>query len=321
MAVAFPQPPYFEGQEFVTPEGLIFVYKGGRWFGANPNPKYVDIQGATGVSITGATGPQGDRGIQGETGPQGLRGETGPTGAKGNAGDRGLTGPTGPTGPAGGKGATGDRGPVGPTGAKGNTGDRGPTGPAGARGPGGPTGPTGARGPGGPTGPTGARGPTGPTGSFSGSYAQGRTGPVVTSPDNSVGGARDGIGTGRQYIEFRASNRAVGVDYYLSDERYKTNIVPTKVTKQQSANIINSIQHSEFNWNEDNPEGIAGNYVEIGYIAQNLEAAHPSLANELSDGKMSVNMQNLSIHVTHTIQYLLDEIADLKAEIQALKNQ
>ena len=317
MAVAFPQPPYFEGQEFVTPEGLIFVYKGGRWFGANPNPKYVDIQGATGVSITGATGPQGDRGIQGETGPQGLRGETGPTGAKGNTGDRG---PIGPTGPTGGRGATGDRGPVGPTGAKGNTGDRGPTGPAGARGPGGPTGPTGARGPGGPTGPTGARGPTGPTGSFSGSYAQGRSGPVVASPDNTVGGARDGINSG-QYIEFRASNRAVGVDYFISDVRYKENIAPTQITKQQSANIINSIEHSEFNWNADNPEGIAGTYVEIGYIAQNLEAADPSLINELSDGKKSVNTQNLSIHVTHTIQYLLDEIADLKAEIQALKNQ
>ena len=299
MAVSFPQPPYTEGQLFETIEGLKFVYRGGRWLGAVPNPNYENIQGATGVSVTGATGAQGERGIQGETGSQG------PTGPQGGQGATGITG------------AKGNPGAQGPTGAKGNTGDRGPAGPPGPTGSRGPTGPTGSRG---PTGPTGARGPTGPTGSFSGSYSQGRSGPVVASPDNTVGGARDGINSG-QYIEFRASNRAVGVDYFLSDVRYKENIAPTQITKQQSANIINSIEHSEFNWNADNPEGIAGNYVEIGYIAQNLEAADPSLINELSDGKKSVNTQNLSIHVTHTIQYLLDEIADLKAEIQALKNQ
>ncbi|MGG0726190.1 Gly-Xaa-Xaa repeat protein, partial [Bacillus mycoides] len=72
--------------------------------------------GATGprgnTGATGATGPRGNTGAQGNTGATGI-GVTGPTGPSG-----GPTGPTGPTGPQGNTGATGIgvTGPTGPTG-------------------------------------------------------------------------------------------------------------------------------------------------------------------------------------------------------------
>ena len=70
----------------------------------------------------GATGPQGEQGIQG---PQGPKGDTGPQGIQGIQGPKGDTGATGPTGPKGDTGATGATGPKG---------DTGPQGPKGADG-------------------------------------------------------------------------------------------------------------------------------------------------------------------------------------------
>lgn len=73
----------------------------------------------------GATGPQGEQGIQGpkgETGaqgPQGIQGVKGNTGATGPQGPQGVKGDTGATGP---QGATGPRGETGATGAKGDSG-------------------------------------------------------------------------------------------------------------------------------------------------------------------------------------------------------
>ncbi|MGW6192228.1 Gly-Xaa-Xaa repeat protein, partial [Bacillus cereus] len=77
---------------------------------------------------TGATGPQGLRGVTGATGPQGLRGATGATGATGPQGLRGVTGATGPQGLRGATGATGATGSQGPAGAQGATGATGPSG-------------------------------------------------------------------------------------------------------------------------------------------------------------------------------------------------
>ena len=68
-------------------------------------------QGANGISITGATGPEGPQGATGPRGPEGPQGATGPRGPEG---PKGATGPTGATGP---KGATGPEGPKGATGA------------------------------------------------------------------------------------------------------------------------------------------------------------------------------------------------------------
>ncbi|MED1282254.1 Gly-Xaa-Xaa repeat protein [Bacillus mycoides] len=129
--------------------------------------------GCLGGGATGATGPQGLRGVTGATGatgPQGLRGVTGATGATGPQGLRGVTGATGATGPQGLRGATGATGPQGLRGATGATGATGPqglrgvTGATGATGPQGLRGVTGATGATGATGPQGLRGATGPSG-------------------------------------------------------------------------------------------------------------------------------------------------------------
>ena len=140
--------------------------------------------------------------------------------------------------------------------------------------------------------------------------------PVVSSTDNTVGRLKDK----GSYVELFSGGRNVGVNYFVSDERYKENIGITTITKEQSANIINGIDHMEFDWSASNPPDIAGTHVNIGYIAQNLELAHTTLVTVMSDGKRMVNINNLAVHMTHTIQFLMEEIVDLKAEVQALKD-
>ena len=74
-----------------------------------------------GKNITaGATGPQGEQGIQGATGPQGEQGIQGATGPQGGQGIQGATGPQG------------EQGIQGATGPRGETGAQGPIGPAGS---------------------------------------------------------------------------------------------------------------------------------------------------------------------------------------------
>ena len=110
------------------------------------------------ATISGMTGPQGDRGEQGpqgERGIQGPQGETGPQGATGPQGERGIQGPQGEAGPQGATGPQGERGEQGP---QGETGPQGATGPQGERGIQGPQGEAGPQGPQGETGPQGATG-------------------------------------------------------------------------------------------------------------------------------------------------------------------
>ena len=86
-------------------------------------------------SGTGAQGPAGATGAQGEpgpAGPQGLQGEQGIQGETGATGAQGIQGPIGLTGPQGIQGETGLTGPQGPQGIQGPKGDTGDPGPAGA---------------------------------------------------------------------------------------------------------------------------------------------------------------------------------------------
>ena len=346
-SIVFPPNPVLN-QQFVAGD-YAFQWNGSAWVGISVSPEGLEgPEGPPGPSITGPTGPTGPDGAPGPDGPDGAPGPDGSPGPDGTPGSGGPIGPDGPPGPSvtGPTGLTGPpgpsvTGPTGPTGAKGNTGSQGPpgpsvTGPTGSRGPTGPTGPpgakgntgsqgpTGSRGPTGPTGPTGAKGntgsqgpagPTGPTGP-NGPIATGGSGPVVSSTDNTVGRLKDKY----SYIEMYARGRNVGVNYFVSDEYYKENIGITSITKEESANIINNINHVQFDWNASNPEDLAGTHVNIGYIAQNLELAHTTLVSVMSDGKRMVNMNNLAVHMTHTIQFLMEEIEDLKAEVQALKD-
>ena len=142
----------------------------------------------------------------------------------------------------------------------------------------------------------------------------GGAGSIMTSPNSSVGNAIDR----GSYIEFIASGRGVGCNYFACDERYKENIGITSITKEQSANLINSITHKQFDWNSNNPVELVGTHVDIGYTAQDLESVHTTFANTMSDGKKMVNTNSLLIHLTHTVQHLLDKIDDLQSQIDAL---
>jgi hypothetical protein len=146
--------------------------------------------------------------------------------------------------------------------------------------------------------------------------SQSTAGTIVTSPGSTVGRALD-VPSG-SYLEFSASGRAVGCTYFVSDERYKENIGITSITKEQSANLINSIAHKQFDWNDQNPAGMSGTHVDIGYTAQDLESVHSTFSTTMSDGKKMVNTNNLMIHLTHTVQHLMDKVDDLQSQIDAL---
>ena len=330
-SIIFPVNPGLN-QQFVAGD-YAFQWNGTAWVGISVSPEGLigptgptGPQGATGgdgptgssgptgpTGGNGATGPTGAQGNIGPNGPQGATGGAGPTGPKGNTGSAGPTGPNGPPGPSvtGPPGPKGNTGSAGPPGAKGNTGSQGPTGPKGNTGSAGPTGARGPTGPTGPTGPAGAKGNPGPTGPIS----TGGSGALVTSTNSTVGRLRDK----GSYVEAFSGGRNVGLNYFVSDQRYKENIGITSVTKEESANLINSIPHMQFDWNDQNPEGLAGTHQEIGYIAQSLELAHPSFASSMSDGKKLVNVNVLTVHMTHAIQHMMEEIEDLKAEIELLK--
>ena len=170
----------------------------------NPNQQIVSVAYALRAKYaeSGAPGPRGPQGIQGETGPQGPQGETGPIGPQGPIGERGPIGPIGPqgeTGPIGPQGPQGAIGPIGPQGPQGETGPVGPIGPVGPVGPVGPIGPIGPQGPQGETGPIGPQGPqgdTGPQGNTGPQGPQGETGPIGPQGPQGPTGPQGPIGPG-----------------------------------------------------------------------------------------------------------------------------
>ena len=122
---------------------------------------------AAGELPSGATGPKGSPGAQGEpgpTGPKGERGATGEPGAPGDTGARGARGPQGDPGEDGGQGTRGPQGEPGNQGPRGLAGTDGKDGEDGDRGEPGPRGERGPRGPEGELGERGARGERGPQG-------------------------------------------------------------------------------------------------------------------------------------------------------------
>lgn len=94
------------GEGYITEDdGHLHVWSGSSWTDVG------EIRGPQGPA--GATGPQGDPGVQGATGPQGA---SGPAGATGSQGVQGQTGATGSQGTQGLTGATGPQGATGPAG-------------------------------------------------------------------------------------------------------------------------------------------------------------------------------------------------------------
>jgi hypothetical protein len=119
------------------PNGVDTLFNdNGQWFfkDSNGNSSLIAAGIALVVGPTGATGPQGDQGIQGPIGATGPQGDQGITGATGPQGDQGIQGPIGATGPQGDQGIQGPIGATGPQGDIGLTGATGATGPQGATG-------------------------------------------------------------------------------------------------------------------------------------------------------------------------------------------
>ena len=128
------------------------------------------------------------------------------------------------------------------------------------------------------------------------------SGSVVTTPNDSVGNLKRESG----YIEFLTDIGTVGTNYFLSDENKKENINPSNV---KATPLIKSINFIEYDWKEES--GMDG-HVDIGVSAQQLRSLKSSLVNEMSDGGLQVNPNELLIQTTKALQEALIRIEALE---------
>jgi len=139
--------------------------------------------------------------------------------------------------------------------------------------------------------------------------SRGYSGYVITSPSDTVANAIRAYG----YIEWQTDVGAIGTSYFLSDERKKDNIAPSIFN---SSNLIESIDFISFDWK---PESGNEGHVEVGVSGQQLQSINERLVNELSDGTLMVNEPALVAHMAKALKECIQEIKDLKNEIQSLK--
>jgi hypothetical protein len=142
-----------------------------------------------------------------------------------------------------------------------------------------------------------------------GTGSRGATGTVVTTANDSVASLVRQSG----YIEIVTDVGAVGVTYFLSDERKKENITPCEKT---SSDLIKDINFIQFDWKEDS--GNSG-HVDVGVSAQQLQSIDNRLVNELSDGSLMVNEPALVTHLAKALQEQQAIITELKTRIEALE--
>jgi hypothetical protein len=230
------------------------------------------VQGQSGAGSPGAQGVQGQAGPTGVQGARGAQGDTG-TGAPGAQGVQGVVGPSGAQGVQGANGppgAQGVQGPVG-TGAPGAQGAQGLRGAQGDQGVQGAAAAPGAQGIQGTAGSPGAQGVQGAPGtgivsSGAATYiAYYSTTPTGTTISAASGGATIFAGGDIQAADFVVA----------SDERLKNVIenIPNAL------DIINNLDGIKYTWNElaQRDFGYDGNHVELGVLAQQLEALLPEL--------------------------------------------
>jgi hypothetical protein len=139
--------------------------------------------------------------------------------------------------------------------------------------------------------------------------SRGTSGFAVASTNDSVGGLVRQSG----YIEIVTDVGAVGVNYFLSDERKKENITPCEKT---SSDLIKDINFIQFDWKEGS--GNTG-HVDVGVSAQQLQSLDNRLVNELSDGSLMVNEPALVTHLAKALQEQQAIITELKTRIEALE--
>lgn len=110
------------------------------------------------------------------------------------------------------------------------------------------------------------------------------------------------LGTGTQkWKDIQMSGTAYATDFVASsDERLKDNITTAPV------GLIDSLKGREWDWSESGEKG-------SGVVAQELEQVLPHLVHTDDEGMKSVSYNGL-------IAYLIEEVKDLKAQVDTLKN-
>jgi hypothetical protein len=106
---------------------------------------------------------------------------------------------------------------------------------------------------------------------------------------------------------------AVGVTYFTSDERKKTNITPTQT---DSLSKICSINFVDFNYKEGNGFDINKRFTS-GVTSQNLLAIDPLWVNEMPDEEKTLfpNTNTLLTDALHAIAQLNAKVKELEAKI------
>lgn len=105
----------------------------------------------------------------------------------------------------------------------------------------------------------------------------------------------------------------VGVNYFVSDERKKTNITPTQT---DSLSKICSINFVDFNYKEGNGFDVNTRFTS-GVTSQNLQSIDPLWVNEMNDEQKTLfpNTNTLLTDALHAIAQLKAEIDDLKTQL------
>ena len=274
------------------------VGQGPTGFPGNPGPS--GFPGDTGN--TGARGTQGTQGARGVQGYQGYVGNTANPAAAGYGGNRGATGGQGGQGPQGYDGPPGDGGPTGDTGARGSQGGVGPQGYTGNQG---PTGNQGYQ------GPTGYAGPQGPPGVDATAYNQGVTDHHASLWVQSF----TGYGSYLQAVIYTWD--AVGMSWNPSDERYKRDITPVRLSPEQVADRIKRIPFVSFRYKPGKGDD---SRHKIGIIAQDLQAIDPLWVNgPLSDGSIFPNELDILPTAMCAAQDMITRIDALDVRVQALQ--
>lgn len=292
------------------------------------------------------------------TTPSGQKGEPGSTGAQGTQGTTGNTGTQGASGTNGGTGAQGTAGSTGGTGSQGTTGSSGGTGAQGATGSTGGSGGTGAQGTSGVatfpysgtavfsnqinlsnsdgylyggsiTSRSGARAihmgyadtscifqaerTNSSTSALLMQASAAETNVYSRAAGSSSSGAEFNILMGSTVRLQIALSGVVSGDFNdISDVLFKKNIN----FHGYGLVTINSLKPREFNWKESTrPQG-----KQIGFVAQEVEEIIPEVIHGY-DGNKSISGIGLISVLTKAIQELSQEVTDLKAEVELLKQQ